>query len=313
MPGYKQPFETCTDASGLGGSAASAPVTPRPARPAPPPAVKTRPNPHLGGLVDAIESEVIPQLLRSLGNVPERAPGPAAAASARGAARRQRPGVIGEETVASFLQALVAGQPLQPLVGDAVRRGASVEQVFRDLLAPTARLLGTQWERDRLHFADVTLAMGRLQQLLRELSHEFLGAARALTPQRSILLAPCPGEQHLFGLLMVGEYFRRAGWDVVTLPVCALDDLVATVRSQWFGVVGLSAGSARRVDALATAVQRVRSTSCNRAVGVLVGGAAVAGQPGLVERVGADLAADDAGEAPYQAEQLITLLAEDNR
>ena len=97
-------------------------------------------------------------------------------------------------------------------------RGVPVESIFMDLLAPVARHLGEMWERDLCTFTEVTVGLGRLQQVLRENSAafaQFNGSTSTLEGRR-LLLMPCPGEQHTFGLSMVGEIFHRAGWDVVT-------------------------------------------------------------------------------------------------
>ena len=53
------------------------------------------------------------------------------------------------------------------------RRGASVETLYLDLLAPTARHLGDLWDADVCDFTEVTVGLGRLQQVLHELSPAF--------------------------------------------------------------------------------------------------------------------------------------------
>ena len=52
----------------------------------------------------------------------------------------------------------------------------------------------------------------RLQQLLRELSAAF--EAETLPRLRSAVLVTAPGDQHTFGVFILQEFFRRAGWDV---------------------------------------------------------------------------------------------------
>ena len=49
-------------------------------------------------------------------------------------------------------------------------REVSVEKIYLDLLAPTARYLGELWDDDLCNFTDVTVGLGRLQRVLRELS-----------------------------------------------------------------------------------------------------------------------------------------------
>ncbi len=79
-------------------------------------------------------------------------------------------------------------------------RGASVETIFLDLLAPTARHLGALWEKDESDFASVTLAVGRLQSILRQLGDAFVRETSHYECGESALLTVIPGEQHSFGL-----------------------------------------------------------------------------------------------------------------
>ena len=128
-------------------------------------------------------------------------------------------------------------------------RGISVETIYLDLLAPVARYLGELWEQDLCDFTEVTVGLGRLQQVLRELSPAF-GHSNDLASGRSVLLLPGPGEQHTFGLVMVAEFFRRAGWDVGGGPWEAGADPVLMVKREWFDVVGFSLGNEGHVDEL---------------------------------------------------------------
>lgn len=187
-------------------------------------------------------------------------------------------------------------------------RGASIETLYLDLLAPTARHLGDLWEADLCDFTQVTIGLCRLQQVLRELSHAFHSEMAQPVLGRRVLLIPVPGEQHSFGLFMVAEFFRRAGWDVCGTEVDTRQDLVRTMRDQSFAVVGFSASCGTRLDLLAASIRAARRASRNRGVGVMVGGPLFTGHPELVAHVGADATARDARQAPLQAQNLLSLL-----
>lgn len=49
-----------------------------------------------------------------------------------------------------------------------MRRGVAVETIYFDLLSPAAKLLGEMWEDDQCTFADVTVGLCRLQQIIYE-------------------------------------------------------------------------------------------------------------------------------------------------
>ncbi|MFM7085086.1 MAG: B12-binding domain-containing protein, partial [Hyphomicrobium sp.] len=120
--------------------------------------------------------------------------------------------------------------------------GATIESIYVDLLTPTARLLGEQWKSDLCCFTEVTIGTSRLQQLVHSLSPEFEREAEKAYENQRILFSPMPGEQHTFGLMLVEEYFRRAGWNCCKCVPKNTHDLLYMVRSLHFDVVGLSAG-----------------------------------------------------------------------
>jgi len=184
-------------------------------------------------------------------------------------------------------------------------RDVPVESLYLDLLAPTARYLGELWEEDLCNFTDVTVGLGRLQRVLRELSPALGRSVEHPTQGRRVLLLPGPGEQHTFGLVMVAEFFRRAGWDVSGGGWAAAGDAAGMVHAEWFDAIGFSLGAEGHLQALADAITGVRQASCNGALAIMVGGPIFIEQPDLWGRVGADGVAYDGREAPSLAERLI--------
>lgn len=188
---------------------------------------------------------------------------------------------------------------------DTVRqRGATLERICLDLLAPAARELGVRWENDECDFMQVTVGLCRLHQLLRELSPEFDSEESVGDAGRRILLAPCPGDQHTFGISLVAQFLRRAEWDVWHEFPSTDTDILNVVRRHWFAVVGLSVGSETRLDQLTTTIARIRRESRNPGIGVLVGGPVLLERPELAQQVGADATAADGPQAVLRAEHL---------
>ncbi|MFP4270614.1 MAG: B12-binding domain-containing protein [Alphaproteobacteria bacterium] len=186
-------------------------------------------------------------------------------------------------------------------------RGASFEQLYLEVVAPAARRLGDFWTDDRCHFTDVTLAMSRLHHMLHLLGHVFYAEDPHTELPRRALLLPAPGEQHSFGLAMVAEFFRRAGWDVWSGATLARADLLRLVGRERFDLVGLSTGCDAKLDGLPTLVHAVRHRSRNPDVGVFVGGPAFLAHPELATAVGADATALDGRQAVAQAEELLAM------
>jgi MerR family transcriptional regulator, light-induced transcriptional regulator len=183
-------------------------------------------------------------------------------------------------------------------------RGATLESICLELLAPAARELGLLWEEDECDFMQVTVGLCRLHQVLRELSPAFGEVECDHDPDRRILLAPCPGEQHTFGLTLVAQFLRRAGWDVWHEFPNTATDLLDLVRQTSFTVVGLSIGSETRLDDVSLAIKSIRQASRNRQVGIMVGGPVLVARPELTSVMGADATALDGRQAVRQAEQI---------
>ncbi|MFL5288578.1 MAG: B12-binding domain-containing protein [Rhodopila sp.] len=214
-----------------------------------------------------------------------------------------------EEDTAILVRLLLAteGNDTASFVAGLQGRGATPISLYLGIVTQAARMLGTLWDEDRCDFAQVTIGLGRLQQLVRALSPEFQAAAVAHTQPPNILLLPAPGEQHTFGLLIVAEFFQREGWNVTGGPATAPDEAIAIARDTWVDVAGFSIASPPRVDGLAHCIRTLRRVSRNRDLSVMVGGPLLLRQPDPMLRLGADICAADALTAVRQASGLIAL------
>jgi methanogenic corrinoid protein MtbC1 len=195
--------------------------------------------------------------------------------------------------------------PMRTVVHGLLTAGCPVPQLYGRLLAPTARALGTLWEEDHCDFTDVTVGVGRLQQLLRELSPTFTAEIDHRDQGRRILLLPAPGEQHTLGASMVAEFFRRAGWDVVGGVSGSDLDPKRALQEEWFDILGLSAGSHARVDWLRDCVAHARQVSLNRGLGVLVGGPLFVVDSQAGQQIDCDAVVTDGERGPECAEALL--------
>ena len=247
-------------------------------------------------LARAVESEIIPRLVQAYG--------------AADAPARPSLSLIRDEDVEHLTRLVLHAEDtaLHEAVAGLRQKGVSVQSIFLDLLTPVARKLGEHWNCDVCSFTEVTVAMGRLQQLLRANSAAFgLGGRinEGQEPQKRVLLLPSPGEQHTFGLSVVAEFFYRAGWDVSTSFIQPTGSLSALVERQWFDVVGLSLGNVGQIGRLDDCVRQIRRASMNPQILTIVGGAAFMLEPDLAERVSADAVIIDAETAPELAQSLL--------
>jgi MerR family transcriptional regulator, light-induced transcriptional regulator len=240
------------------------------------------------GVVRTIRTRIIPKIVLALRSTPtanHESPNTIAQFAAL---------VLGDKDVAAF-----------EFVQETIAQGTSVESVFLDLLAPTAQYLGELWESDATDFASVTLGVSRLQMIMRRLGDVFFEQRSPSEGGESALLTAIPGEQHGFGLSMVAEFFRRAGWNLCTGPFSSHQELTSLVHNHWFDVVGFSVSSDRRLGELRQDIHDIRRESRNPNVGIMLGGPMLALDPGLVASMGADMMSLDATTAPQQARDLI--------
>ncbi|MCU0937828.1 MAG: cobalamin B12-binding domain-containing protein [Burkholderiaceae bacterium] len=250
---------------------------------------------RLDRLMKTIEGEIIPRLvLAHRGQVTR---GHAAAVD----------GAVSEAQVIDFAALLLDNDQEAPrlFLSDLRDGGVALEHIYLNLFSPAARRLGEMWSADLCDFTAVTLGLWRLQRLLYECSPSFQVDAEPPADGRRILLAPMPGEQHTFGMFMVAEFFRRAGWDVIDGPVVSGAELTDALARNWFEIIGLSLSCDRGLDAMAALVREIRRTSRNSGIGIIVGGAVFSEHPDAVVRVDADVWARDARQALDAAQDLL--------
>lgn len=251
---------------------------------------------HLEHLFHTIETEIIPRLM--LAHRPQLdCP----------ALPVLRDSVPDAETVQVFTRLVIEenGEVAAAYVEALRARGTPLETLYLNLITPAARRLGELWEADLCDFTEVTVGLWRLQQVLRGLGPAFREENGEPSNGRRVLLVPAPGEQHVLGLIILGDYFRRAGWDVSSEPSVSRDDLRRVIRSEWFDVIGLSLGCEVRVESLAAEISAIRGMSRNPAVAIMVGGPVLIQYPDLLARVGADGTASDGRGAVEMANGLV--------
>lgn len=239
-------------------------------------------------LVSVIEADVVPRLLAR------------SAAAAQGSDPRVRSAHANlsagpAPVVVPFTRAIVAGrdEEARALVDRLLDEGVGVDALFLSVFAGAAHELGHQWETDQVSFLDTTLALGRLERFVHD--YAAICAADVAEPPEDvrIFLAVAPGEQHRFGLIMVEEIVRRAGYDVETATNLSTQEILARVQADWFDVVGFSLGRSAGIDGLRELIAGVRHVSCNPGVIILVGGRAFSDSHNATDSVRADAAIPD--------------------
>lgn len=253
-----------------------------------------------GALFRTVENEIIPRLLLLHQT-------PSSGRSAFSHAPNDSHLVTADQVVEFTTEVLKGHEPAIVYLKKLVDAGASLDGLCLNLLAPAARHLGELWNADLVDFTDVTIALGRLQGVLRGLSSSMQLPPSASGSGRRALFVSVPGEQHTFGLAMVCDFFRISGWMVSseTLENSQAPALISLVKEEHFDVVGFAIGNDKSIPSLAELIRDVRKASQNRRVGVLVGGPLLVARPQIATMVGADATGADARQAMLEAEKLL--------
>jgi methanogenic corrinoid protein MtbC1 len=191
---------------------------------------------------------------------------------------------------------------LEALAHDWRASGEDARVICRTLLEPAAHLLGDWWCADRCNSFDVSVALAKLQNLARGLEAGRVGGMRvAITGQR-VLISPSPRETHLLGAVLLGGFFRQAGWRVQAEFPQSDAELMGLVKTHWFDAIALTLSDVftrrERLAALVKTIADVRAASRNPTMAVIVGGRAFrADASGEADRVGADVHYTSAGDA----------------
>ncbi len=252
-------------------------------------------------LFNTIEGEIIPRLMLA-----HRAP----LAPTDGQAPPAE--VLSEQDHELFLQCVLrdSASSAHSYVEALLQRGVARDDLFLNLLATCARRLGEMWERDLCDFTDVTIGLCRLHEIVRK------NAANANHSQPTvagdgprILLATACGDQHVFGIVIIADFFRRAGWRVTSEPGATQEELAKILSEREFDVLGLSAACSVFADDIANEIKKLRAASRNKNMKVLAGGRLFAESPALVKKVGADAFADSAKTAAEIGKELLAASA----
>ncbi len=250
------------------------------------------------GFVALVESEIIPRLM---------------VAHSRDGDQHVTPAPRGNPTISyheakAFAPLAISldASALLDHVDVFLQRGVTIDTIFVELLAPAARHLGEMWDEDTADFVTVTMALWRLQEVVRELSARVpVRGGPDAAHVRTALFAVMPGDDHSFGTVIVEDVFRRAGWATDLMTDTSTSTLLSMVARNSYDLVGLTVSGTVCADDAPSLINAVRSVSRNPFVGIMVGGSIFNVAPQLATEIGADATAPDALQALKVAGTLV--------
>lgn len=187
----------------------------------------------------------------------------------------QTPTVRGEAPWADRLEArMVAGDVsgAWSVVEAAMSSGTSAEEIYTSMLAPALGSIGERWANGDLGIEDEHLASAVAARLLGRMSSKFNRPGRT---KGTVVVAMPSGDRHGFGLAMLADILRGAGYSVLDLgpdtPAVSLASAVE--RSGDVMAVCLSVAYEDALPRLVETIQQLRSVA--EGTPVIVGGRAI--------------------------------------
>lgn len=199
--------------------------------------------------------------------------------------------------------ALLAGDGpgARSVLQKAMQGGASLPEVFVELIQPALYEIGRRWEDGRISAAQEHLASALVSRLLAGLDDS--GPSRA---DRVAVVTTAPTETHEFGAWMVADILRNEGWTVHFLgSQLPAEETVRFLRSVQPGLLAVSVTLEIHLPSLTELVETLRADDEVGHVPVLVGGQAFGHSDRVWRSTGADGRADDVKEVAREAERLV--------
>lgn len=181
---------------------------------------------------------------------------------------------------------------LQSLVSEFTRARIPLSSVATDYIPEAARILGRQWETDQSSFAQVTMCMTRLHDLLHLVQDGDAADTASRVRESAILLIIPPGEQHTLGAMVAAGILRRRGVSVCVRFAPGLSDLTVLLANRQFDAALITLGSVERLEICAKLVKTLKQMT-KGTLGIAVGGACAEACESQLGDAGADVVTND--------------------
>ena len=266
------------------------------------PAISVRPMVNLeehacaGSLRSLIESQIIPRLLEAHPRI--------GAANAQNFNLAYQPL---DAEIAAFAEMCVSreSEDVLEFIEKLLLDHVDSTSIFLNLIAPAARHLGQMWESERADFTQVTMGLLRMHQITHRIGYEYQSGPQKAGPAKRVMLASAPGSQHILGLAMVSEFFRKDGWQVVVEVASTPAALHNAARNEWFDLIGLSVGVTEQLEGLPALISDLKKQSRNPDTPILLGGPAFFASEVSANSLGADGISTNALEGVQLASLLV--------
>lgn len=198
-----------------------------------------------------------------------------------------------DQLFARYLDAQLAGDrraALHVVIDEGIAAGHSVHQLHAGVLQAAQTEIGRLWQQNRISIAEEHMATAISHVVASRLFEEATPEARL---GKRIMVACVEGEYHEFPARLVADFLDLGGFDVLYLGAnVPTEHLVAMVRDTHPDLLALSVTMSFNVGALREAIRRIHAALPS--LPILIGGHALAWEPGLADEAGVTSCEPDA-------------------
>ncbi|MEL7214203.1 MAG: cobalamin B12-binding domain-containing protein [Pseudomonadota bacterium] len=193
------------------------------------------------------------------------------------------------------VRSMERGAP-EDAIAELRRFGCTTVDIYDVYIPAAARILGDEWCRDEVSFADVTIGTARLQGMLRELDREWLKENPQVPGNGPAIAMICEDDFHTLGAMVVAGQMRRLGASVRLLLGLSLSERLEILSQHSFDVVMISASRTENLETTRKLVKNIRTT-CERQLPIVLGGTVIERNVNVKALTGADYVINDPKEA----------------
>lgn len=166
-----------------------------------------------------------------------------------------------------------------------------------DIYIPlAARRMGEAWHEDEMSWLEVSIGVGRLQSLLREIGTAWAADQAGDAGHGTILMIIPDREQHTLGPMVAMAQMRRYGVSVCLRIAPSLEELRGLVSARAFDGVMISVATIDKLESVRKTVKYIRTLS-TKPIPIIVGGAVMFKIEDAASCTGADFSSNDIGAA----------------
>ena len=201
---------------------------------------------------------------------------------------------VREPVVSGLITAALSGKKdaFADLLRELKRARVSAAALADIYIPEAARRMGEAWQDDQMSWLDVSIGVGRMQSLLREIGTAWAADQAGDTGHGTVLLIVPDREQHTLGPMVAMGQLRRFGVSVCLRIAPSHNELRSLMAARQFDGVLISIATKDKLDSVSKTVQFIKASAV-KPMPIVVGGAVTSKVEDIVACTGADLASND--------------------